>query len=277
MQLPALPPSPPPQQQQQQPSPGSGDSSSNSACPDEATLFVGQAHLLNQHPGPGVYLCSLQLYLGASGHDDVLQLQRSAAAAASEQQPQAADDGSCGDCSSPTDMQLLQGLHVPGSSCNAAITASKQQVVVTEGGLVLPQNLMSVVANACSTVTYSSSRSSSSNSISGSSPSGFGLLPGDGNTRDSSANSGTATQQSTTTTSSSSSSTRVGSISSTSKQCAPPGASRDPCCWDTDDNDTGSDAEDESAAAGMPALLVLDFERCLQQTCSTQGSQTTSA
>ncbi|KAF6266006.1 hypothetical protein COO60DRAFT_638565 [Scenedesmus sp. NREL 46B-D3] len=244
----------------------SGSSSSRMQNPQDDALYVPLEQLLNQHPGPGVYQCTVQLYLGATAHDDLLHLQRAAAAAAAvagghQVQSQAADASSW---SSGSAVQLLQGLHVAGSSCCAAVTVSSQQVVVSDSGVTLPADMLQLAAAAlgsCTQVTSSSSSSGSSSSSSSSS----------GGSRN---NNGIADVGSVSNSRSSSNSTHslgspsITSSSSThSRRCDASQGLADPCCWDTDDNDDSSDDDADDESAAVQALLVLDVERCLQQTC----------
>ncbi|KAF8059426.1 BGLU42 [Scenedesmus sp. PABB004] len=179
-------------------------------------LAVPQSGFLNQPPGPGVYLCSAALYLGATPSDDLLQLQQAADAAA----------GSAGDeCGGGGGVEVVRGLRAAGSGAFAALRSAAQQVELSPDGLELPLALAAAAA-AAATAAWSSSRS-----------------------RRSSSNS------------SSSGSDDAGARGSTAR----PGG--DPRCWDTDDLDDADD-EAEGDDGGVAALLVLDFDACLRQTCA---------
>jgi hypothetical protein len=256
---------PPPQQQQQQQQQQSmaGEASSagdnSQTCCNEheelgsisnsvieaSVTSIGLNCCLNQHPDPGVYLCDVHVYLGATAHDDLLLLQMAAAEAATQSCSNTAAPGRS-TASSQGTLLLLPGLHVSGSGCCAAVSARSQQVVVSDQGLELPPELMQLVASAVSSSTSANS-SSSAHSRSGSSSS-----------------------------SGNSSSNQLDS-SSSSRQHEARGSQGDPCCWDTDDNDVADDGCGNDLSAGMPALVVVDFERCLQQTCSIQSSSVSSS
>jgi hypothetical protein len=250
------------------------NSHSSSATPQQlGEWFVGEQCMLNQHPGPGVYVCNVQLYLGATAHDDLLDLQRAAAiaAAASYDHNGVINRRSGSTCSSsgssssgnaePEPAQLLLGLQLPGSSCFAAITASQQQVTVSGDGLVLPPYLAELAAAAFGS--YQGVTTSTASCISAAAAAAAGV--GCDFTRSSSSSSSSSITDTgmgggVGVSSSDSSRSRHSSL------CEVERAAGDPRCWDTDDNEDSRD--DDSDVSRMQALVVLDFVRCARQACS---------
>lgn len=129
-------------------------------------VFVPHSSLLNQQPPPGVFLCSLQLYVGATAHDDLLQLQ------------QAVVGSSSSSSSSSSSIQILPVVGGSSSrSCGWCIHAEQQQVEVVPDGLLVPRAIWdaaeSCLNNSADSVMLSQSSSDSSSGMPGLDPLGW--------------------------------------------------------------------------------------------------------
>jgi hypothetical protein len=127
-------------------------------------MFVPTHRLLNQHPAPGVFLCDLQLFVGATAHDDLLQLQQAVASCSSS------SSSSSGIAESSS--SRVQVLSVAGSGgCKWCIKAEQQQVEVVPDGLLVPQDIWGAAESCWTTAATSSSSGSLSTGSSSSSSS----------------------------------------------------------------------------------------------------------
>lgn len=131
----------------------------------------------------------------------------------------------------------MPGLQIAGSSCVGAVRSEHMQVELSDAGLLLPQEIVKAAA--------ASMQSSRRN------------LPARSASSCSAGSSGNHTSRQ----------------RGRRANCELNQAAADPICWDTDDNEDASIDE----ADGVSALLVLDFERCLVQTCTVEQSSSSSS
>jgi hypothetical protein len=135
-------------------------------------VFVPLHQLLNQHPAPGVFLCDLQLFVGATAHDDLLQLQQATASANS-----GSSSSSGGFTAGSTEvLPVHRGASSSSSGCSWCIRARQQQVEVVPDGVLVPKAIWEAAESYINssagngTGSSSSTEASSSSSLRGTDP-----------------------------------------------------------------------------------------------------------
>jgi hypothetical protein len=106
-----------------------GSSSNGSSAPavlHPGWILIPNQQLLNQQPAAGVFLCDVQLFVGATPHNDLLQLEQGVSWGASS--------------SSSSGIQVLP-VESSSSGCSWCIRAAQQEVEVVPDGLLVPQAL----------------------------------------------------------------------------------------------------------------------------------------
>jgi hypothetical protein len=211
-----------------------GRSPGSSAAPllHPGSVFVPNHSLLNQQPAAGVFLCDLQLFVGATAHADLLQLQRGVAAASSSSSSSSKSDGG---------IEILPISDSSSSSstkgCIWCIKAAQQQLEVTPDGVLLPQAVWEAAESCWNNAAAAGSRDSMISSSTGSS--------------------------------SSSSSSLADDVMSSSSSSSSGRLSTDPLVWDTDDrDDEDEDRPCDAALRPFSALLTLDIDSCVMQFCT---------
>jgi hypothetical protein len=139
-------------QQQERQGFSSSSSGGNGGVPavlQPGWVFVPTHQLLNQHPAPGVFLCDLQLFVGASAHDDLLQVEQAVLS-------------SSGNGIAESSSSRLHVLSVASSSgCKWCIKAEQQRVEVVPDGLLVPQDIWDAAESCWNNAAPSSSSSGS--------------------------------------------------------------------------------------------------------------------